>query len=50
MKKIMLAILICGVMALGITGCGKSDLEETKKDLQETEEKYGWVEKKLLMF
>ena len=46
MKKTMLTILICGVMILGVTGCGKSDLEEAKKDLQETEEKYGWVEKK----
>lgn len=45
MKKTMLTILICGVMILGVTGCGKSDLEEAKKDLQETEEKYGWVEK-----
>lgn len=45
MKKTMLAILMCGVLALGFTGCGKSDLEETNKDLQETEKKYGWVEK-----
>ena len=45
MKKIVLAILIWGVMILGLTGCGKSDLEEAKKDLQETQEKYGWVEK-----
>ncbi len=45
MKKIMLAILICGVIGLGLTGCGKSDLEQAKKELQETKEKYGSVEK-----
>ena len=45
MKKFLLAILLCGIMALGFTGCGKSDLEQAKKDLEETQEKYGWVEK-----
>ena len=45
MKKFLLAILLCGIMALGLTGCGKSDLEQAKKDLEETQEKYGWVEK-----
>ena len=25
MKKTMLAILLCGVMVLGITGCGSSN-------------------------
>lgn len=45
MKKTILAILVCGFMVLGLTGCGKSDLEEAEKDLQETQEKYGWVEK-----
>ena len=45
MKKVMLVVLMCGVMLLVLTGCGKSDLEEAKKDLQETQEKYGWVEK-----
>lgn len=36
-------------MILGLTGCGlkeaKSDLEDAKKDLEETIEKYGFVEK-----
>lgn len=41
MKKILIFIL-CGIIALGITGCGK---EEAEKDLQETQNKYGWVEK-----
>lgn len=45
MKKTILAILMCGVMILGLTGCGKSDLEDAKKDLQESQEKYGSVEK-----
>lgn len=45
MKKTVLAILMCGVMVLGLAGCGKSDLEEAKKDLKESQEKYGWVEK-----
>lgn len=45
MKKTILAILLCGFMALGLTGCGKTNLEEAEKDLQETQEKYGWVEK-----
>lgn len=45
MRKTLLTILLCGVMTLGITGCGKTDLEEAKKDLEDTYEKYGWVEK-----
>lgn len=45
MKKTILTILLCGVTLLGITGCSKNELEEAKKDLQETQEKYGWVEK-----
>lgn len=44
MKKIVI-ILMCGFMFLGITGCGKSNLEESKKELQESQEKYGFVEK-----
>ena len=45
MKKIMLTILIGGFVIFGLTGCGKSDLEAAKKDLQKTQEKYGSVEK-----
>ena len=45
MRKILFAILLCGVMALGLTGCGKSSVEDAKKDLQESQEKYGSVEK-----
>lgn len=44
MKKI-LTILMCSAMILGLTGCGKSNLEDAKKDLEESEKKYGWVEK-----
>ena len=44
MKKTILTILLCGVMILGLTGCGKNKVEEAEKDLQETYEKYGWVE------
>lgn len=45
MKKIMLTILIGGFVIFGLTGCGKSDLEAAKKNLQKTQEKYGSVEK-----
>ncbi len=45
MRKTILTILVCIVIALGLTACGKSDLEEAKKDLEKTQEKYGWVEK-----
>ena len=45
MKKTILTILLCGVMVLGLTGCGKSSVENAKKDLQESQEKYGFVEK-----
>ena len=45
MKKTLFAVLLCGIMILGFTGCGKSDLEQAKKDLEETQQKYGWVEK-----
>ena len=44
MKKIII-ILLCGFMVLGMTGCNKSNLEESKKGLQESQEKYGFVEK-----
>ena len=45
MKKTLFAILVCGVMVLGLTGCGNSSVEDAKKDLQESQEKYGSVEK-----
>lgn len=45
MKKTLLTILLCGVMVLSVTGCGKDEVKEAEKDLQETQEKYGWVEK-----
>ena len=45
MKRKLFAILLCGVMILGLTGCGKSSVEDAKKDLQESQEKYGSVEK-----
>ena len=32
-------------MVLGITGCGKSNLEESNNNLKESQEKYGFVEK-----
>lgn len=44
MKKIMFMIILCIVMILSTTGCAKDELEDAKKDLQETQEKYGWVE------
>lgn len=45
MKKTLFAILLCGVMVLGLTGCGKSSVDDAKKDLQESQGKYGSVEK-----
>lgn len=45
MKKILCTILICGIIVSGLTGCGKSSVEDAKKDLQESQEKYGFVEK-----
>ena len=45
MRKTLFAILLCGVMALGLTGCGKFSVDDAKKDLQESQEKYGSVEK-----
>ena len=45
MKRIVFVYLVCGVMILGgITGCWKNELKEAEKDLQEMQEKYGWVE------
>ena len=44
MKKIVV-ILICGFMVLCMSGCDKSNLKESKKVLQYTQEKYSSVEK-----
>lgn len=35
MKKILLSILICGVMVLGIVGCGKKEQETDKKTTED---------------
>lgn len=48
MKKIILSILLCGIMVLGITGCSKNQVKEAEKDLQETYDKYGVVEKETI--
>ena len=48
MKKMLFAILLCGVIVLGLTGCGKSSVEDAKNDLQESQEKYGFVEKETI--
>lgn len=45
MKNKLFIILMCGIMLLSLTGCGKSKVEEAKKDLQESQEKHGSVEK-----
>lgn len=45
MKKTILTILLCSVIILGLTGCGENKVDQAKKDLQETQEKYGYVEK-----
>lgn len=43
MKRIILTILLCGVIVWGLTGCGSVD--DATKDLKESQEKYGFVEK-----
>ncbi len=50
MKKTILAIALCGILALGMAGCGqadseKSSSEEVKSDLAQSQEKCGFVEK-----
>ena len=50
MKKTILAIALCGILALGMAGCGqadsgKSSSEEVKSDSAQSQEKYGFVEK-----
>lgn len=45
MKKTILTIILCGVMFFCVTGCGKDEIKEAEKELQETYEKYGLVEK-----
>lgn len=45
MKKTILTILMCGLILISLTGCGKEPSEDGKKDPQEIEEKYGTVEK-----
>ena len=45
MKRKLFVILICSVMILGLTGCGKSNVDDAKKDLKDSQEKYGSVEK-----
>ena len=48
MKKNLLTILICGVIYLCLTGCSNSSVRDTQKDLQESQEKYGFVEKETI--
>lgn len=50
MKKAILTIALCGVLALGMAGCGqadsgKSSSEGAKNDSAQSQEKYGFVEK-----
>lgn len=53
MKKKLFAILLCGVMALGLAGCSnpvsdsKKELEDAKKDLEETYKNMDGLRKKL---
>ncbi len=49
MKKKLFAILVCSVMTLNLTGCGKSESKKINKDLQEIQDKYGWVEKETVV-
>ena len=50
MKKAILAIALCAIMALGVMGCGQADSgksspEEEANDSAQSQEKYGSVEK-----
>ena len=45
MKRKLFVILLCSVMILGLAGCGKSNVDDAKKDLKDSQEKYGSVEK-----
>lgn len=45
MRKTILTILMCGIILINLTGCGKTSLEDDNKDPQEIQEKYGIVEK-----
>ena len=53
-KKIIIICLIMIILAivisLGVKLYLNKDLENQRQKLQETQEKYGWVERKLLMF
>lgn len=44
MKRVLTILLYC-LMAFGLSGCGKSKVEDAKKNLQESYEKYGFIEK-----
>lgn len=45
MKKSIISVLVCVILVSCLACCGKSDVEDAKKDLEQTQEKYGWVEK-----
>lgn len=45
MKKKVFTTIICLIMIIGLTSCGKTNKEEPKKDSQELQEKYGFVQK-----
>ena len=47
---IIIFVIVFVTICVAIVQFSKHNLEEAKKDLQETQEKYGWVEKKVLMF
>lgn len=47
MKKTLLIILSV-IMLLGLTGCGTSSVDNAKKDLEESIEKNGAVEKEIV--
>lgn len=44
-KKILSISIIFLCSLCFVTGCSNDELKEAKKELQETQEKYGWVEK-----
>lgn len=45
MIRKLFVILLCSVMIFELTGCGKSNVDDAKKDLKDSQEKYGSVEK-----
>lgn len=45
MKESVVTLLLCGVMVLGLAGCGDPGAKDAEKDFQQSQETYGTVER-----